>query len=265
MTKILITGGTGTLGRVLSELLTLKGIEHTIASRHNPDSQRNWVHLDLLKNTGVATAIDGQEVIFHLAHDLKKENECTKNLLDNLRNKSNTQLIYISIVGVDNIPIGYYKQKRQSEKMIIESGIPYSILRSTQFHDFVDKTLTQIMKFPVFFLPKKMLLQPIQTEVTAKNLAMLLTQGPTGRIDSIGGKQRYTLSELLKLWQKATNNHSFAFNLPLFGKFGKALNEGKLTCEKNASEGLSWEEWLKRKYNMNINSINKDCTDGKGT
>ena len=71
MSDILITGGTGKLGKVLSRLLAEKGIDHTLASRRKPAGKGDWVFVDLLKKEGIEQAVADKKIIFHLAHDLK--------------------------------------------------------------------------------------------------------------------------------------------------------------------------------------------------
>lgn len=133
MTNILITGGTGTLGKALSKLLTSQNITHTIGSRNNTTNKTNWIKLDLLNKIGIKEAIKDKNTIFHLATDIKKDSVITQNLLEALENKEMIHFIYISIVGINKVPLTYYKRKLISENLIKQSGIPYSILRATQF------------------------------------------------------------------------------------------------------------------------------------
>ena len=111
MANILITGGTGNLGKSLSKLLTELDIAHFISSRNNRDNKPNWVKLDLLQNQEIKQVLNGKDIVIHLATDFKKDLEVTQNLLNAIENKSKVHFIYISIVGVDKVPFAYYKQK----------------------------------------------------------------------------------------------------------------------------------------------------------
>lgn len=127
MSQILITGGTGTLGRALSSLLSQSGIVHTIGSRSNRVLMPNRVLCDLLKNEGVSEAVADKKIIFHLATDLKNDEQMTRNLLQAIVPHSDVHLIYMSIVGIDKVPFAYYKKKLAAEQLIKESGVPFTL------------------------------------------------------------------------------------------------------------------------------------------
>lgn len=83
---MLITGGTGNLGKSLSQLLTELNIGHSISSRNNRENKSNWIKLDLLKNRRIKEALTGRDIVIHLATDFKKDLEVTQNLLNAIEN-----------------------------------------------------------------------------------------------------------------------------------------------------------------------------------
>jgi uncharacterized protein YbjT (DUF2867 family) len=247
MNNILITGGTGLLGRTLSRVLNDLKLKHTIASRNNEDGNGSWVYLDILKKEGLET-LRGRDIIFHLAHDLKQDSALTKNLINALQNNANTHLVYVSIVGIDDIPLHYYKEKSLSEKLIINSGIPFSILRATQFHEFVERLIKNLLIFPVGFIPKKNLMQPIQVEIVAHELIKISERKPSLGRTNLGGKEILQFGKMAELWSEKSGNKKTILNFPLWGKLGRALHSGKLTTKEANQDSITWEEWLDRKY-----------------
>jgi uncharacterized protein YbjT (DUF2867 family) len=112
-------------------------------------------------------------------------------------------LVYVSIVGVDAVPLGYYRAKLDCERIIAESGVPFTILRATQFHDFVagaflaQRRLPRVVTLDVPF-------QPISTEAVAGRLASLVTAAPAnGRVDDLGGPEVLPMAELARQWLEA--------------------------------------------------------------
>src|SRR2546425_8312672 len=134
MPKVLITGGTGELGSELAPRLDRAGYEVRIMSRRRAptDAKYDWTTADLASGEGLAEAVVGVDLIAHCAtspfRTKSTDVEGTRRLLEHARSAGTAHLFYISIVGIDRIPFPYYKHKLATEKLIEESGVPYSIL-----------------------------------------------------------------------------------------------------------------------------------------
>lgn len=244
MNKILVTGGTGTLGKVFTKILDEKNIEYLILSRSNQSGSKKIVVADLLNNQGVEEALKGIDIIFHLATDLKKDVVMTQNLLNAIGKESNVHLVYISIVGIDKVPFSYYKQKLASENAIKSSGVSFTILRATQFHEFIYQIISTFLKFPIGFLPKRIVSQPIQIEVVANELFKLSQQPAAGKTFEIGGIKNMTLQQMATEWMLLTGKKKWVLNLPVFGELGKAFYNGSLTTANRSKESITWKQWL---------------------
>ena len=122
--KILVTGGTGTLGKHVLPRLREAGAEVTTLSRHGD------VACDLL--AGDVPPIDA-DVVVHLAGGQKGDDIATRNLLAACANVRH--LVYISVIGADTVPLTWLRTKLSCEQAIAGSGIPFTILRAAQFHD----------------------------------------------------------------------------------------------------------------------------------
>ncbi len=248
MSNILITGGTGVLGKSLCALLTSHTIPFTIGSRRNLTNAENVAVMDLLTGGGVADAVAGKSVVIHLASDLKREQQVTQNLLKALTANPTVHLIYVSIVGIDKVSIDYYRQKLASERAIKESALPYSILRATQFHEFIDQLLSNFLRAPIGLLPKKALSQPIQKEVVAAELYRMSLAPASYSMIEIGGAETLNFEQLAAAWVRRTGKKRWIINLPLWGALGRSLHGGGLTTSNVRGESIRWEQWLQSKY-----------------
>ena len=192
MTAILVTGSTGTLGRALVPRLT--GAGHTVRSlsRRPPSPSAGpgeWSTADLRRNVGLAAALDGVEVIVHCASAPRGDPAAARNLIAAARRAGALHLVYISIVGIDRVPLGYYKAKLATERLIEESGLPWTILRAPQFHELILRLCEAMARPPVMLVPAGFRFQPVLAAEVADCLAGLAGQPPAGRVPDVGGPQ----------------------------------------------------------------------------
>lgn len=249
--SILITGGTGLLGKAVCHFLDQAGLSYQVASHQKP-TLNGSVFMDLTTSNGMAEAVRGKNVILHLASDKKHpDNDVhgTERLLDAIRSQGlNVHFIYISIVGVEELPMPYFKQKAQVEKMVMQSGIPYSILKATQFHEYVDSILHSLFKLGIGLVPKNVFVQPVSVTVIAKKLVDICMSQPTFRMQSLGGPEIFKLEDLAGQWLQARMKSNKHITFSLWGNNGKKLKNGVLTCPQDKAGGLNWRSWLKEHY-----------------
>ena len=188
------------------------------------------VHGDLIRNEGLAVALDGVDVVVHCATSLStNDSEATANLLRAAKSARVKHLVYVSIVGIDTLTyFSYYVRKLRCEQLIKESGIPYSILRATQFYDLVLHILQRLGKGPLLILPRGAFLQPIEAQVVAERLATAAQSEPAGRMRDVAGPEVCSLRGLARAWLKQIGKRKPALEIPLpFGIF-RVLSSGKL-------------------------------------
>ena len=250
---VLVTGGNGILGRELVKLLEERTVPFLIASRTNPDSVGNWMHIDLATGEGLKEVTKNRKTIFHLAsatgnYNSKVDIDGTRKLLQSAAENKVSHFIYISIVGIDKVPMKYYKYKLQAEKEIINSGIPYTILRATQFHELIDMMLNRFLKNRISFFPRNIKIQPIETKIVAWRLVVLGESVPENRIINLGGKDVMDFGHAARLWLSAQNKRKVMIGIPAIGERLRSLKKGGLTCAERSEESCTWEEWIARKY-----------------
>ncbi|MFJ6485642.1 SDR family oxidoreductase [Streptomyces sp. NPDC091682] len=228
MSTILVTGGTGTLGVLVVDRLRSAGHEVRALSRHAPDYP-----VDLADGGGLDAATAGAEVIVHCASNTrgggKDDEAATRHLIEAARRAGTvTNVVYISIVGVDVVPLGYYRTKLKVERLLEESGLGLTILRTTQFHDLVAQLVDTAAKLPLVPVPvpRGVRVQPIAVGEVADRLAELAVPTPSGRVPDMGGPQIHTLEDLARTYLTATRRHRRVLPVPLAGKAYAGFRRG---------------------------------------
>ena len=204
---VLVTGGTGTVGRPTVEALRARGIEPRILSRRAGDGH---MIADLRSGSGLDASLAGVRTVVHLATNRRNDVAATQRLLDAAQTAGVAHVVYLSIVGVDAVPLGYYRAKLRCEEAIAASGPPFTIVRATQFHDFVAGAFRAQRRLPRLFVAD-VPFQPVDTSVVAARLSELTQGTPVGeRVPDIGGPEALPMRELARQWLIAggTSPHS---------------------------------------------------------
>ncbi|MGW0822751.1 SDR family oxidoreductase [Streptomyces sp. NPDC002845] len=245
MTTILVTGGTGTLGRLVTERLRGDGHDVRVLSRHT----RPYA-VDLREGgSGLDAAVASVETVVHCATTPRGGDErAAANLIGAARRAGVRHLLYISIVGVDRVPFGYYKSKLAVERQIEESGLGWTILRTTQFHDLVVQVLQALSKPPVLLLPAGVSDQPVSVAEVADRLAELAVGAPAGRVEDMGGPGIRTFPELARAYLAATGKRRPLINVPLAGKAYRAFRSGGHLAPERAVGKGTFEEYLAERF-----------------
>jgi len=241
MTTILVTGGTGTLGRLVTERLRSDGHEVRVLSRHTQPYA-----VDLRKGgAGLEAAVAGVDTIVHCATTQTGGDEkAAENLVAAARRAGVGHLVYISIVGVDRVPYPYYRTKFAVEKLIEESGLGWTVLRATQFHDLLVMVFKALAKLPVLLLPARVSDQPIEVAEVAARLAELAAGAPAGRVEDMGGPEIRTFESLARAYLKATGRRRAVVNVPLWGRAYREFHSGGHLAPDHAVGKGTFEEYL---------------------
>ncbi len=184
---ILVTGGTGTLGRLVVQQLGDAGRDVRVLSRRGPRSQAaadgvDFVTGDLVAGTGIDPAVDGVSAIVHCASDNKGDAEATRNLVAAATaSGGKPHLVYISIVGADRVTFGYVRAKLEAEQIVTDSGLPWTTLRATQFYDLILNGTQKLARLPMVPVPAGFPTQPVDAgEVAARLAELTLGSRPAG-------------------------------------------------------------------------------------
>ena len=246
--EILVTGGTGVLGRRVVDRLHSAGIEARILSHRNvPETVKG----DLLTGEGLEPAVRNIDTIIHCATSpFRKARDVdvvgTVRLIEAANRAGVGHLVYISIVGIDRAAsYPYYRVKLDAERVIAGSPVPYTILRATQFYDLVLMALRFLGRLPVMPIPRGFLGQPIDAGEVADRMVELALSGPAGRVPDVGGPEVGTLAGAARTYLQVTGRRRRIFEVTLPGKAARAVREGVLVCPGNAYGEIRWEDFLR--------------------
>ncbi len=239
MTVHLVTGGTGTLGRELVPRLAADGAEVRVLSR-SAGTHRG----DLGTGAGLADALAGAHTVFHLAVGDDHEGE-TRRLVAASEQAGIRHFVFISIPGTDVIPFPYYRAKIAAERVVENSGLPYTVLRASQFHDLLIKLFGAQRRMPWLVAPK-FALQPIDPGVVADRLAEFAAGPAHGRVPDIAGPLVQAVPELARIYRSARGWRRPVVSFRVPGALGRAVRSGAQLVPGNALPGATFEEYLAR-------------------
>jgi uncharacterized protein YbjT (DUF2867 family) len=262
---ILVTGGTGTLGRIVTPLLQCAGRTVRVLSRrpHESGDSLGFVAGDLTTGEGIKAAVDGVGTIVHCAGSAKGDEAMTGNLIDAASAAGATHLVFISVVGADRVPVisrldramfGYFAAKRAAELVVEDSGLPWSTLRATQFYDLILTTVRAMAKMPVVPSPSGVRFQPIDTHEVATRLVEIALGGPSGLVPDIAGPRAYELKDLLRSYLYATHRHRLVVPVKIPGTSARAIRAGANIAPQHAVGRRTWEEFLTDRTSEHIGS-----------
>jgi len=252
---ILVTGGTGTLGRVVVARLRDTGATVRVLSRssHDPEQGVEFVTGDLATGEGIDAAVRGVEVVIHCAGSTKGDEEKARQLVEAASGAGVRHLVYISVVGADRIPVvsgvdramfGYFGSKLAAERAVAESGLPWTTLRATQFHDLFLMTARQMARLPVIPVPGGFRFQPVDAGEVADRLVELALGTPAGLVPDMAGPRVYGMAELVRGYLRARRKRRAIVPLRLPGKAARAFRAGANLAPGGAVGRRTWEGFL---------------------
>src|ERR671917_1839692 len=252
---ILVTGGTGTLGRIVVRRLRDAGSNVRALSRrsHEADAGIEFMTGDLATGEGIEPAVDGVETIVHLAGSPKGDEDKARNLVRAASRVGATHLVYISVVGADRIPVdsrvdramfGYFASKLAAERIVADSGLPFTTLRATQFHDLILTVAQQMAKLPLVPIPARFRVQPVDADEVAARLVELTLGEPAGLVPDMGGPRVYGAAELLRGYLRASKRRRLIVPVWLPGRAARVFRAGGNLASEQAVGHRSWEEFL---------------------
>jgi uncharacterized protein YbjT (DUF2867 family) len=257
MRTILVTGGTGTLGRPTVAHLRAAGHQVRVLSRKpgsdlatNDLATGDLVTGDLNTGEGLTEAVEGADVVVHLATSRRSADVAqTQNLVRVVEAAGTRHLVVISIVGIDEIPMGYYRAKLEIERLVAASEIPFTLLRATQFHNLLDEIFAAQRFLPLLLAPA-ITLQPIAVENVAERLTELASGEPAGRVPDIGGPERLAVPDLARAWTQAKHSRRPVVPLKLPGKIFRGYASGEALVPGTPYGRRTFADFLVDRYGV---------------
>ncbi|MEU8485231.1 NAD(P)H-binding protein [Streptomyces sp. NPDC048641] len=240
--KIAVIGGTGLIGSQVVENLNAAGHEAV------PHSKSSGV--DVISGQGLEEAVAGADVVVNLTNSPTFDEASPAffqasmdNLLAAARKGGVGHFVILSIVGVDQVPeLDYYRAKVLQEKLLVDGPVPYSIVRATQFMEFMDATMSWTTDGDTVRLPATPI-QPIAAKDVAEEVAQVAAGAPLNGIRNIGGPDVFTLDELGRVTVSRKGDGRTVVTDPTAGMFAEV--KGDVLTDKNAHLAPTrYTDWL---------------------
>ncbi|PQO99603.1 NmrA family transcriptional regulator [Pseudomonas frederiksbergensis] len=243
--KIVVIGGTGLIGSKLVNILRERGHDVLAAS---PSTGVNSITRE-----GLAQAMDGTDIVVDVANAPSWEDQAvleffetsSRNLLAAEAAAGVRHHVALSIVGSERLPEnGYFRAKVAQENLIKASGIPYTILRATQFFEFVGG-IAQAATVGEEICLSPALIQPMASDDVVAALAKVTLAAPVNGTVEVAGPEAMPLDELVRRFLRATHDTRKVVPDVHARYFGSVLDDQSLTPGKSPRLGtIRFEDWL---------------------
>lgn len=248
---ILVTGGTGTIGRRVVPLMREIGSVVRVLSRRGGEDSDGVRHCtgDTVQDIGLDAAFDGASVVLHLAGGARGDDVAAQNVVAAARRASVRHLLLISVIGADRMPIGYFRAKAAAEATVAGSGVPWTVLRVAQLHDFVVPVITTLRRMPLLIAPGGLRFEPVGVDEVAARLVQLAAGEPVGRTADLAGPEVLDIVRLAAAYADVYRLRGRA-RLPvrLPGAVGRAYHSGENLAGPEADRGSqTWVEFLEQR------------------
>lgn len=250
--RIVALGGTGAVGRHVVDAATAGGHTVVVATRTGTAPIGSTAaRADASSGEGLTAAFAGADLVIDTTNVTARRTKATPQLFTTMAERVSAaaaqagvqRVLLLSIVGIDAFPDGYYRGKAAQEQAYRAGATPVTILRSTQFHEFVSQILTSLPIVPVRVVPR-MRIQP----VAARDVAAALVEAAEGpaveRVPDLAGPQVRELADLAKALLKAGKSPAAVFSLRLPGQSGRLMADGALLATSGRRSSLSFDDWL---------------------
>lgn len=256
---VLVTGGTGGLGRRVVACLLTAGREVRVLSRSAHQSQDGieYVVGDLAGGQGVEAAVAGATVVVHCAGvgKIKEDTAQAQNLVRAAARSGVRHIVSVSVVGAERIPVtsavdrsmfAYFASQRAKELVIAGSGLPWTNLRASQFYDgFILVMLRGLAKMPIVPLPADTRFQPVEADEVAGALVELAAGAPAGQVPDFAGPEIHDAEYLLRSYLESIGKRRPIVRVKMPGAAAAAIRAGANLAPDRAVGKRTWEDFLR--------------------
>jgi uncharacterized protein YbjT (DUF2867 family) len=254
----LVTGGTGTLGRLVVPQLLRAGGKVRVLSRRDHESAGGAEYAvgDLDTGAGIDAAVAGADVIVHCAGAQKGDGDRARTLVgaaSRAEGSAAPHLVNISVTGADRVPqdglldramFGYFGSKLDAEQVIAASGLPWTTLRATQFYDLLLMMARAMARLPVVPVASGMRFQPVDAGEVAARVAELALGPPSGLVPDLAGPRVYPMADLVRGYLRVAGQRRPVVPVRLPGRAAQAVRDGANLAPERAVGRRTWEEFL---------------------
>jgi uncharacterized protein YbjT (DUF2867 family)/predicted enzyme related to lactoylglutathione lyase len=237
---VLVAGATGTLGRAVAARLTAPRL---LARHPGPGG----VAADLVTGEGVDAALSGVDSVINCVTVRGRDAQAAATLLTAAERARVRHFVHVSIVGIEKVPMGYYREKLAVEALVAGARVHTTTVRATQFHELVDMLFTRLARARVLPVPARTSLQPVAADDVAAHLVALADGDPAGQVPDFGGPQVLRAVELARTWRAARHRRLPMVAVRFPGGIAAAVRAGGMLCPDRAVGTTTFAEHLERR------------------
>lgn len=245
-TTVLVTGATGRLGRLVVARLLAKECQVRALARHGVGvpAGADFYPGDLGNGEGLDAAVRGAATVVNCASSNKGEAGMTRNLVAAARSAGTPHLVQMSVVGIEHLATwGYPKQKLEGERIVEGGGVPWTILRATQFYGYILDSSRTLSRFPVIPVPAGFKVRPIDAAEVASRLVELALGEPAGRVTELAGPEESDWGAMLRRHLEVSGRRGWL--LPVVIPGTAAVRRGGLLPQAGYDAGTrTWDQFL---------------------
>jgi uncharacterized protein YbjT (DUF2867 family) len=235
------------------------GREVRVLARRQRDTQPQVTFFagDLRRGEGIDAAVRGAGVIINCATSTKGDAEVTTNLVKAAAKADSPHFVQPSIVGIDAMAQwGYVKTKLEVERIVENCGLPWTILRVTQFYSYCFENSRKLAKFPLVApVPGGFRVQPVDSREVAARLVELALGEAAGRAPDMSGPEVSSWNDLFRSYLAAAHRRKLVVPVPVPGS--KAVRGGALLPPPGHTEGLrTWDQFLAEELQESRGGLN---------
>jgi uncharacterized protein YbjT (DUF2867 family) len=252
---VLVVGGTGVAGRAAVAALVARGHAVRALSRSGGSdvSGATGYRGDLSTGVGLTEAVAGVDAVIDASNTTTPSYKAavaafvggTRRLMDAEVAAGVKHHVLVSIVGIDDAPLAYYRAKVQQERAVADGPVPATILRATQFHELAGQITERMRVGPVALIPK-MVIRPVAAVEVGAALADAVEAGPVGRAPDLRGPKVENLVDLARRRLAAHHRRAFVVPLPMPGKVGRMMRSGQLGGSDGVLGQMTFDEWARQ-------------------
>ena len=241
--RIAIAGGTGQAGAQAARAARERGHEVTLLARSEG--------VDLVSGAGARDALEGADAVID-ASGVRPGDDPTafhEAVIRTLTTARPPLIVVLSIVNCNRASeYPLYCGKLAQERAVEKSGVPFTVARTTQFHEFAAQVYRMGTRGPLHFSPR-MRTQPVAVREVGAHLVDLAETAPAGRAADLGGPREESLVDMVRGYARASGAGRLVFPVNLGGAFGRAQRDGSLLPGSDALRGTeTFSEWLARVF-----------------
>lgn len=264
MRRVLIAGGTGTAGSLVTAECLRRGYHTRVLSRRPPGPGSplwrpgvEYLQGDVMSDVGLREAVDGVDVVIDVLDGRfgkaqRAFDDGALNLLLAAQAAGVGRAVVLSIVNVDRVRFPYHRAKVRQEKIYRNSAVPSVVVRATQFHDLVTSVFQASAKAGVIPVFRGATFQSIAVRDVAAALvdAADSPSVPADGLVNVAGPETLTMAQMARLYREATGTFRRPLTMPMPGAVGTFFSNGDNILPGAGVDGLRYADWLRQTTEM---------------